>query len=69
MCIMTGGRRRYLGINELSQTTIISSVKELAIYKTHSDVSKIFSDVFIIIFLTHSPVLSFQNTFAQYTFE
>lgn len=64
---MTGERQRYLGINELSQTTKISPVNELAIYKAHYEVGEIFSGLFIIIFLIHSTVFAFKvnlmNTF------
>lgn len=56
---MSGERKRYLGTDELSQTTKISPVNELAIYKTHSDVGEIFSGLFIAIFLIHSTVFAF----------
>lgn len=52
-------KEEIFGVNELSQTTKISPVNELAIYKTHSDVGEIFSGLFIIIFLIHSTVFAF----------
>lgn len=33
ICTVTGERKRYLAISELSQTTKISPVKELVIYR------------------------------------